>query len=159
MSIKKLDVIKYPIELCSAPFFREVLGNFTNLSTRFKNHQRRVGDVDLEKVIGTAHPDYGNHAWGDLLPNNHSIDMRIRKFPPKHDFNILKRATSNLELLNRNPDYYIGSDLKIDWCFFKIEDSFVIADGNHRTILSRFFFCLNNLPQVVRNVEIVALSN
>ena len=102
----------------------------------------RLGSVDLTRVAGTTHPDYGGMPWGRLKPQS------------DNDLCGLKRAMSAMRLLRGNPHYYLSRAPKPAWSFYEIYGQFFIIEGNHRTVVARFLLSLNQLPPIVHGVLI-----
>ena len=98
-----------------------------------------TGSVNLEKVVGTSHPDYYNKTWGELL------NLLYNNSP---------RSKSNREMLSNNYKYYLDKEEKDTWTFVEKNGEYYIIEGNHRTIIGRFFLNLNNLSQIVHGVKI-----
>lgn len=102
-----------------------------------------IGDVNLSEVVGTRHPDYIDKSWVELLT------ILGRDSP---------RAKSKIELLNGTPEYYLNEEKKETWSFYKDIDGYYIDQGNHRTVLGRFFFYLNKIEPIVHGVTIKEVS-
>lgn len=112
------------------------------------------GKVDLSRVRGTSHPNYHGLSWLELLPTNPDDYVHLdywQRF--RHEGN-MKRGWSCLHAMRRNPDYYLDSTKKDHWSFYKVLDSYYIAQGNHRTVMARFLLSLNGLPEVIRGVSV-----
>jgi hypothetical protein len=95
--------------------------------------------VNVQDVVGTAHPDYANKSWLWLLNNG-------------------ERMNANLSLLATNPSYYLETSKKEpEMGFIEIDgktyiNSFIRGKGNHRTCIARFFLCYQELT-VLHGVE------
>ncbi len=98
-----------------------------------------IGSVDLAKVIGTSHPKYYNKTWRELL------DLL---------YNNSDRSKAKREKLKDNPEYYLSKDEKDTWTFAERNGEYYVIEGNHRTIIGRFFLNLNSLSQIVHGVKI-----
>ncbi|MDK2050876.1 hypothetical protein [Aliarcobacter butzleri] len=105
--------------------------------------KRYIGSVNLLKVKGTTHPKYINKSWSELL------DELGRKSP---------RAKSNIQHLKDNPNYYFNDEEKETWSFYKRNDDYYIDQGNHRTILARYFFYLNNITPIIHGIIIKEIN-
>lgn len=101
-----------------------------------------IGSVDLTKVVGATHPNYGGLDWGTLKP----VEDRDQCY--------LARSKDILFNLKKTPEYYLSQEKKQGWAFFKIGDEYYIDEGVHRTVLARLFLSANQLPQVVHGVTI-----
>jgi hypothetical protein len=110
-------------------------------------------DVDLSSVVGTCHPKYQNKTWFDLKPVPGSLrgdcvnNISVAKQP-------MRGAIANVQQLEKNPGYYLSSVKKEDWSFYKVGNKYYIREGNNRTVVARFFFLLNNLEPVIKNVKV-----
>jgi hypothetical protein len=85
--------------------------------------------VNVQNVVGTAHPDYANQSWLWLLNNG-------------------KRMQNvNLPLLAKKPSYYFETSKKEPYMEFTEIDGniYINKEGNHRTCISRFFFYYQGL--------------
>lgn len=118
---------------------------------------RRLGSVvsavDLSRVVGTMHNDYADRSWGDLKPVPGSLAGNIIA-DTAVAFQPLARATANVRALELNPDYYLSRDVKERWSFYRIDGYYYIAEGNHRSVVGRYFLFANNLPPFVHGVTI-----
>lgn len=94
-----------------------------------------ASSVDVFRVISLWHPDYGSHAWGDLLGACGS--------PPP-----LKRVWALLRELERNPQCYMSRELKERWSFFEIGGRHFVETGHHRTVVGRYFLELNGANEL-----------
>lgn len=106
-----------------------------------------VGSVDLTRVVGTSHPDYAGLTWRDLRP----------KAPGETGLQHLKRAGQTMDWLRSNPTYYLEKQDKLTWSFYELNGDYYIAEGNHRTVVARYFLLANGLPPVVHGVTITSL--
>jgi len=82
------------------------------------------GSINIFRVNGTDHPQYGNMTWMQLLERGKRMDI-------------------NIPLLQKNPGYYTEPQIKREDMRFVSLDGinwYVSADGNHRTCLARFYF-------------------
>lgn len=127
-----------------APFSNCVLENYNEYLTAnhisLKRTSKTVhGDVPLDKIIGIDQM-YGGISWGEFLKGNG-----------------LKRIRSNLDLLERSPEYYLSSKPK-QLSFIRIDDKYFISEGKHRSIIARFFAHFNpsvmGVPPVIKTVTI-----
>ena len=66
----------------------------------------------------------------------------------------MKNGGANADEFCKNPEYYFSEEKKENWGFYKVGKKFYIEDGNHRTIIARFFLNLNNLPEVIKGVSV-----
>lgn len=66
----------------------------------------------------------------------------------------LKRAVVNVQALEQCPSYYLSTDVKEHWSFYRIDGDYYIAEGNNRTVVGRYFLFANGLPPVVHGVAI-----
>lgn len=117
----------------------------------------RFASVDLSKVVGTTHIDYAGRSWGQLKPiegtskgdfvNNMKISCQQ-----------LKRAIANVRCLESNPEYYFSTCEKDYWSFYEIEGNFYISQGNHRTVIGRFFLHYNDKEQIVHGVKVTTAA-
>ena len=101
-----------------------------------------IGSVDLTKVVGATHPNYGGLDWGTLKP----VEDRDQCY--------LSRSKDILSNLKKTPEYYLSQEKKQGWAFLKIGDEYYIDEGVHRTVLARLFLSANQLPQVIHGVTI-----
>ncbi|MDD9158396.1 hypothetical protein PVK64_19715 [Aliivibrio sp. S4TY2] len=119
----------------------------------FSSESISYEDVNLSSVVGTCHPKYGNKTWFDLKPvpgslrgdfiNNISVSKQL-----------MRGAIENVRQLEKNPDYYLSSVQKEEWSFYKVGNNYYIKEGNNRTVVARFFFLLNDLDPVIKNVRV-----
>ncbi|MGR5159963.1 hypothetical protein [Vibrio owensii] len=120
---------------------------------KFKSESIAYEDVNLSSVVGTCHPKYGNKTWFDLKPVPGSLggdfinDISVAK-------QLMRGAIENVRQLETNPDYYLSSARKEEWSFYKVGNSYYIKEGNNRTVVARFFFLLNDLDPVIKNVKV-----
>lgn len=123
--------------------------NFTN----FLSESIDFEDVNLSSVVGTCHPKYGNKTWFDLKPVPGSLrgdfvnDMSVAT-------QLMRGAIENVRQLENNPTYYQSAVQKEEWSFYKVGNDYYIKEGNNRTVVARFFFLLNDLEPVIRNVKV-----
>ena len=83
--------------------------------------------INVFRVVGTQHPDYGGWTWLDFLQGG-------------------KRMGLNLSLLRDNPGYYYDTTRKQPTMFFHSLDGgdmYIGGDGNHRTCIAKALFYLN----------------
>lgn len=87
--------------------------------------------VNIFDVVGTRHPDYIGLSWEEFLEKG-------------------KRMLMNISLVETNPDYYYGDELKLPRMDFeKIDDKYYVGgDGNHRTAIAKFLFYLNSITNL-----------
>lgn len=140
-------------DLCldAVPFAKDRLRRLSPGSIR--ELDRVVGTVDLSRVVGTMHSNYANRSWGDLKPVPGSLAGNIIT-DAAVAFQPLERATANVQALELNPDYYLSTDVKEHWSFYRIDDDYYIAEGNNRSVVGRYFLFANNLPPFVHGVTI-----
>lgn len=110
--------------------------------------------VPLNQVVGTYHPNYANQTWIDLLPARFKSEKNIPDFSEKNNFERMKNGEANAYEFCKNPKYYFSDEKKENWGFYKFGEKFYIEDGNHRTVIAKFFLNLNNLPEVVNGVSV-----
>jgi hypothetical protein len=115
--------------------------------------------VDLRKVIGTNHPDYSDMTWGELLPGDPKITEQMECWSRERSEaeGLMKRGMACLKDLYSNPGYYTSTGRKEHWSFSKVGDNYYITEGNHRTVLARFFLHLNGLPEVIHGVSVTEI--
>lgn len=138
------------IELSMPTFAHDRLLLFSEHEVGDRIVQRRHYEratVDLSRVIGTDHPDYGCSSWLELIGS-----------PVGSDNAHLKRIRSRLADLRREPEYYLGPQNLSGWSFFLIEGSYFISGGVHRTVIARFFLAGNGYPQVVSGIPVTELT-
>jgi hypothetical protein len=83
--------------------------------------------VNVQDVVGTAHPDYVNESWLWLLNNG-------------------KRMLEVLPQLAKTPSYYFETSKKEQIGFTEIDGkTYITGGGNHRTCIARFFFYYRGL--------------
>ena len=82
-------------------------------------------DVEIDRVVGTAHPDYQGLYWSEMLLKG-------------------KRMHINLPLLEENPGYYFEREQKLPIMEYLDIDGkiYVSGDGNHRTAIAKVLFHL-----------------
>jgi hypothetical protein len=138
------------MESKDVPFFNDKLQHID--TSKVMIISQSIEDVDLSKVIGTSHPKYHGKTWGQLKPVPGSLRADI------FDINVadqpLRGAVALSDLLVRNPEYYIDDGIKDNWTFYKLNDDYYIVEGNNRTVIARFFFHLNNIEPIIRNVKV-----
>ncbi len=110
--------------------------------------------VPLNQVVGSYHPNYANQTWIDLLPARFKSEKNIPDFSEKNNFDRMRNGDEWAEKLGKDPEYYFLDEKKENWGFYKFGEKFYINDGNHRTIIARFFLNLNNLPEIVKGVSV-----
>jgi len=95
---------------------------------------------NVQKVIGTDHPDYVGKSWQECLEN--------LKRP---------RNLSSLRCDQNRPsiNYYMSDIQKEHWSVDIINDDIYITQGNHRTIISKFLSFLNITPCEQKNISFV----
>lgn len=140
-------------DLCleAVPFANDQLRGLSPRSIRRLN--RFVGTVNLSRIVGTMHSNYAKRTWGELKPvpgslAGNSITDTAVAFQP------LSRATTNVRQLQLNPDYYLSADVKEQWSFYLIDGDYYIAEGNHRSVIGRYFLFANGLQPIVHGVTI-----
>ncbi|MBU9819886.1 hypothetical protein J1782_08300 [Rahnella sp. BCC 1045] len=82
------------------------------------------GSINVFCVKGTDHPDYQGLSWQAFLHKGKRMDI-------------------NIPMMERNPDYYLGTEAKKPGMYYNSYnglDWYVGSDGNHRTGLARFLF-------------------
>ncbi|MCL2872294.1 MAG: hypothetical protein FWF41_04855 [Betaproteobacteria bacterium] len=82
-----------------------------------------TGSLNVFRIVGTDHPDYIGKTWLEFLQTG-------------------KRMSPNLDLLEKNPDYYQSLCLRQPRMLFTSLDGldfYVSSDGNHRSCIARFF--------------------
>lgn len=82
------------------------------------------GSVNVFQVVGTAHQQYQNRPWIDLLISG-------------------KRMNINLPLQEKKPEYYRETKSKLPMMYFNTFDGihyYIGQDGNHRTCIAKFMF-------------------
>ena len=79
--------------------------------------------INIFDVIGTTHPDYIGHRWVDMLK-------------------VGKRMKTNLDLLRKNPIYYLEDKTKLPTMSYSMfnDKLYLTGDGNHRTAIAKVFF-------------------
>jgi len=110
---------------------RQILGKIEYLNepelSRFVEEEELLGmrEVNINNVVGTFHPDYGNLYWSEMLIYG-------------------KRMHINLSLLKQNPSYYLERDEKKPTMeYLEIDGKiYVYGDGNHRTAIAKVFLNL-----------------
>jgi hypothetical protein len=132
-------------DLARFDFAKSVLAHL-DLGQWRRNTLTEMKSVDLSRIVGTHHSDYALYSWGELKPGEN------------RNYDRLKRAHRALVELAMTPEYYLTANEKSGWSFY--EDplgNIYIAEGNHRSILARYFLALNNLPQVVHGVFVTKI--
>lgn len=123
-----------------------------NLPTKLTPAEQGV--VDLSKVRGTNHVDYYDNTWLELLPTNPDTFEHIDYWSRHDHAGLMKRGWECIYDLRSNPNYYLDSIPKENWSFAKIGDEYYVTQGNHRTVVARFFLAANGLPQIIKGVSI-----
>ena len=139
--MKKEDLFKV-IEIHKPSFCFEKIQPFpeeewNTLQFFVKEHIWEESSINIIRVIGTKHPDYQNMTWDEFLHQG-------------------KRMRLNLELFEKNPDYYLDTVHKLPTMHYVQIDSgeyYVGADGNHSTCIAKFFFFLKGIS-TLHGVEI-----
>lgn len=95
---------------------------FPSYVFRRKVNESRNAFVDLNKIVGTSHPDYNNKTWLEMY------------YHLKREGNIIKALLK--------PEYYTDilqneHENKSGFSFVKIDDNYYISSGNHRTLLCK----------------------
>ncbi|WKS98612.1 MULTISPECIES: hypothetical protein [Gallibacterium] len=96
------------------------------LAEKFKlaHYYTAQGSINVFRIIGTSHPDYAECSWLELLTKKG------------------KRMDINLPLQEKNPDYYLNTNIKQPTMYFNTFDGlhfYVGIDGNHRSCIARFY--------------------
>ncbi|MBR7782329.1 hypothetical protein [Undibacterium luofuense] len=113
-----------------------------------------IGSVDLAQVVGTLHPDYAGHTWIELLPTRPDRTQTISNNGRSQYQGLMKRGHRCIERLWTNPGYYTSHEGKEYWSFSKLGDRYYVNQGNHRTVVGRFFLSLNKQSTVIHGVGI-----
>ncbi|EAP0853328.1 hypothetical protein S722_003826 [Salmonella enterica subsp. enterica serovar Oranienburg] len=82
------------------------------------------GSINVFCIRGTDHTDYQGLTWREFLHRGRRMDINIR-------------------LLEKNPSYYLGTEVKkpaMHYVSYNGLDWYVGSDGNHRSCLARFLF-------------------
>ena len=117
-------------------------------------HEEGAGVIDLSKVIGTAHYNYHGNTWSELLPTNQENYKHLEVFLSWKEQGRLARGWQAMDILERNPDYFISDKVKDNLSYFKVGDEYYINGGNHRTIIGRFLLYLNGREEIIKGVNI-----
>lgn len=113
-----------------------------------------IGSVDLEQVVGTMHPDYAGHTWIELLPTPSNKNHPLGDFGQYQYQGLMKRGHRCIDHLRANPGYYTSHEEKEYWSFSKLGDRYYVNQGNHRTVVGRFFLSLNKQSTVIHGVGV-----
>lgn len=112
----------------------------------------RIGDVPCSRIIGLTHSQYEDRSWGDLFHKR--FQYLDETDVDSTTFGYLKRGKERTADLLKSPKYYLESTPKPNWSFFQIGDFYYINQGNHRTVIARYFYFFNGLPEIIRGVHI-----
>lgn len=132
------------------------LSDYLDFPTRYIAPEE--GLVDLAKVCGTDHCDYYGSTWLELLPSNPDDYEHLEYWSRLAHEGKMKRGWNCIKELRNNPNYYIDRSPKEHWSFAKVGENYFVTQGNHRTVVGRFFLSLNNLPTLVHGVSITEIQ-
>ncbi|HEB93148.1 MAG TPA: hypothetical protein ENI94_06715 [Gammaproteobacteria bacterium] len=85
--------------------------------------------INVHRVVGTRHPDYGGRTWLNLLNEGKRMRLRLREHAD-------------------NRSYYLDTARKkptMDYVTFDGLDYYIGSEGNHRTCIARFDFHFHRL--------------
>lgn len=97
--------------------------------------------INVFNIVGTAHPDYIGLSWYEFIQ-------------------VGKRMKTNLSLLESNPSYYLEKDKKTPTMYYVEIDGklYVDGDGNHRSVIAKFFHAYNGSNPILHGVNLKRYS-
>lgn len=118
----------------SVPYFADTAIESMNQET-YKQPFTRLfgwcteGAVNIQRVVGTMHPDYAGMTWRELLRKGRRMDANLKHF---HD-----NPGYYTNVVHRRPSMHI---------VFIDGKGYVGEDGNHRTCIGRFYLYPQQTP-------------
>ena len=105
--------------------------------------------VDLRNLVGTSFDTYAEYPFYQYIVGVNGV--------------MFKGMERGLEDLKKTPEYFVREGEKIPpWSFYQVvendKESLFIEDGQHRTIIARFFFALNNIDPIVHGVSVIRIK-
>lgn len=112
-----------------------LLLNIQKLAFKPTNYNLSIGNVDVRKIIGTDHPDYHGNSW-EFTINNLKRNVNLNRLMNFPEYYYLTSAERNNNSLIRKLSYITFDNGK---------SYYIYGDGNHRTIIAKHIFALENM--------------
>lgn len=91
------------------------------IETRFASNT----SIPVSNIIGSCHPNYPGISWGDFMTKAERIERCIKQ-------------------ADESPEYYYAPDQKVHIGFLKFSNGYFIEAGNHRSVIAKFLFFLDD---------------
>lgn len=118
------DQVIEKYELCTFPDYHKFVTS---------EYWANEGSVNVLDVCGTMHPEYAGMTWREFLAKGRRMDGNLKAF--------VRNPAYYTELVSRLPAIYYH---KID------AQTFIGADGNHRTCIGKFYLYGLDNPYIHR---------
>jgi len=122
-----------------------------NLIHAFITHQKTIKDASLpiSKIIGLNHSKYKNRAWIDIIKDLRSPGL-IKDLKCEGDsFDTIKYYYDKIHRKKANKGY------RDPWSVEVYNNDAYITKGHHRTIISKFLFTLDLIPDEMIELDYV----
>ena len=127
-----VEQVLVPLDMEDFELNYERLGSMENTS------------VDLRRVVGMKHPNYGGCTYGQLVG---------KPFGNRETAHLQRIRGAMLELLE-SPEYYSNHDRKSTWGFWDLDGRLFCVEGAHRTAVGRYVLEAQRLEPMVHGVNL-----
>lgn len=91
------------------------------IETRFASNT----SIPVSNIIGSSHPNYQGISWSNFMAGGKRIESRIKQ-------------------VDESPEYYYAPGQKDHIGFLKFSNGYFIEAGNHRSVIAKFLFFLDD---------------